>query len=36
MKNGDAIIFGSGVHGVPKELTSEGRISIAFFIAKNA
>ena len=32
MKNGDAIIFGSSVHGVPKSETKEGRISIATFM----
>lgn len=32
MKNGDAIIFGSAIHGVPKEDTYEPRISIATFM----
>ena len=32
MENGDAIIFGSSAHGVPKDATSEGRISIATFM----
>lgn len=33
MQNGDAIIFGSSVHGVPKEpQVTEGRISIATFM----
>jgi len=32
MSNGDAIIFGHGIHGVPKEShITEGRISIAAF-----
>jgi hypothetical protein len=31
MKNGDVAIFGSSVHGVPKEDTTEGRISLAVF-----
>lgn len=35
MRNGDAIIFGSSLHGIPKEPTcQEGRISIALFLAK--
>lgn len=35
MNNGDVIIFGSSVHGVPKEPhVKEGRISIALFIKK--
>lgn len=34
MNNGDAIIFGSAVHSVPKELTDQGRISIATFMSK--
>lgn len=35
MSNGSAIMFGSAIHGVPKEpLVAEGRISIAVFIAK--
>ena len=32
MTNGSAAIFGSGVHGVPKSDTSQGRISIAAFL----
>jgi hypothetical protein len=33
MKNGDAILFGSAIHGIPKEPSvSEGRISIATFM----
>jgi len=33
MENGDAIIFGSSIHGIPKEETvTEGRISIATFM----
>ena len=33
MKNGDAILFGSSLHGVPKEPdVKEGRISIATFM----
>lgn len=32
MKNGDAVIFGSAIHGVPKEETKEARISIATFM----
>jgi len=32
MENGDAIIFGSAVHGVPKSTQTEGRISIATFM----
>jgi len=33
MKNGDGIIFGSTVHGVPKDLSvTDGRISIATFM----
>ena len=32
MENGDAIIFGSAIHGVPKEQTYEPRISIATFM----
>lgn len=35
MKNGDAIIFGSAIHGVPKEdNVKNGRISIATFMKK--
>jgi hypothetical protein len=33
MENGDAILFGSTIHGVPKEDTEDGRISIATFMA---
>lgn len=32
MNNGDAILFGSTIHGVPKEKTNLGRISIATFM----
>ncbi len=32
MSNGDAILFGSGIHGVPKSDTKDGRISIATFM----
>lgn len=32
LHNGDLIMFGSSVHGVPKENTQEGRISIAIFL----
>ncbi len=32
MKSGDAIIFGSAIHGVPKSDTKNGRISIAVFM----
>ena len=33
MSNGDAIIFGSAIHGVPKDtVCKEGRISIAVFM----
>lgn len=32
MKNGSAIIFGSSTHGVPKDESVEGRISIATFM----
>lgn len=38
MNNGDVIIFGSSIHGIPKEPVNErdefkgGRISLAFFI----
>ena len=31
MANGDVAIFGSCIHGIPKEDTKEGRISIAMF-----
>jgi hypothetical protein len=35
MTNGSAIIFGSSIHGVPKEPSiKEGRISIAVFLQK--
>lgn len=35
MGNGDVIIFGSSVHGIPEDPTcQEGRISIALFIEK--
>ena len=32
MENGDAIIFGSAVHGVPKCIQPETRISLAAFL----
>ena len=32
MNNGSAIMFGSSVHGVPKENVLDGRISIAVFM----
>lgn len=32
MKNGDAIVFGSAIHGVPKDSSKEGRIAIATFM----
>jgi hypothetical protein len=32
LKSGDAILFGSAVHGVPKDDSKEGRISIALFL----
>ncbi len=32
MKSGDAIIFGSAIHGVPKDTSTEGRIAIATFM----
>lgn len=32
MKNGDAVIFGSSIHGVPKEQNANERISIATFM----
>jgi hypothetical protein len=32
MTNGSGIIFGSSIHGVPKDGTTEGRISIATFM----
>ena len=33
MKNGDVIVFGSSIHGIPKEPeVKEGRISIAVFL----
>jgi len=35
MNNGDAIVFGSGIHGVPKDTAcTTGRISIALFLEK--
>lgn len=35
MSNGDVIIFGSSIHGVPKDPNcKDGRISIAMFLAK--
>jgi hypothetical protein len=35
MKNGDVIIFGSSIHGVPKDPEcKDGRISIALFLRK--
>ena len=35
MNNGDAIVFGSAVHGVPKDTAcTSGRISIALFLEK--
>lgn len=34
MKSGDAILFGSSTHGVPKEEGASGRISIATFMSK--
>jgi hypothetical protein len=35
MNNGDVIIFGSSIHGVPKEShCKDGRISIALFLEK--
>lgn len=33
MKNGDVILFGSSVHGVPKTENAEPRISIATFMS---
>jgi hypothetical protein len=33
MENGDAVLFGSSTHGVPKEVSNGGRISIATFMA---
>ena len=34
-KNGDVLVFGSGLHGVPKEpAITDGRISIALFMTK--
>lgn len=33
MENGSAIIFGSSVHGVPKDESINGRISIATFMS---
>jgi hypothetical protein len=36
MENGDAILFGSAIHGVPKEVNvKKGRISIATFMKCN-
>lgn len=32
MENGDAIIFGGSIHGVPKDKSTKGRISIATFM----
>lgn len=32
MENGDAIIFGSSIHGVPQDNSVNGRISIATFM----
>jgi hypothetical protein len=32
MENGDAILFGSTIHGVPREKTDGGRISVATFM----
>lgn len=32
MNSGDACIFGSSVHGVPKDDSKDGRISIAVFM----
>lgn len=35
MKNGDAVVFGSSIHGVPQEPSvTEGRISIATFMVR--
>lgn len=35
LSNGDVIIFGSGLHGIPKEPeVQEGRISIAIFLER--
>jgi len=35
MASGDGIIFGTAIHGIPKEPEiTEGRISIAIFIRK--
>lgn len=36
MSNGDAIIFGSSAHGVPKDDSVDGRISIATFMVKKS
>lgn len=33
MENGDAILFGSSIHGVPREEADGGRISVATFMA---
>ena len=35
MENGDVILFGSAIHGIPKETTDKGRISIATFMRPN-
>jgi len=32
LSNGDMCVFGSSVHGVPKDSSTQGRISIALFI----
>lgn len=32
MNSGDAVLFGSSIHGVPKEVNKKGRISIATFM----
>lgn len=32
MENGDAVIFGSAIHGVPKDNSKNGRITIATFM----
>jgi len=35
MNNGDVIVFGSAIHGIPKDPNcQQGRISIAMFLAK--
>lgn len=33
MSNGDVIVFGNIVHGIPKEECKDGRISIALFVS---